>query len=120
MLVDIGKDRQCCHNDILFFDIHNFADAHSVTAAFEFGGKEDIDELAGNTDAHDSAAQAKHICIVVKSGIFCAVGVTATAGTDAANLVCGYGNANAGTAEKETFFTFAVCDFFASLNCNIG
>lgn len=78
----------------------NFGNTTLVTAAFERGGKEDIDDVAGFLVGNETGGEAEDISIVVATGKVGELHVPAEGATDALVLVDGHGYAVA-TAAKD-------------------
>ena len=79
--------------------------------------KEGVDYLEGKSGADDPCAHGKDVCIVVKPRHLGREAVAAQGGTHAGDFVCGDGDADAGAADDDALFAFAVgncvCDCFA-------
>ena len=72
--------------------------------------QERIDDLQRKARAGDTRAKREDVGIVVQSRRFGGEAVPAQGGADAADLVRGNGNTDAGAADQDPFFTFPARD----------
>ena len=85
-----------------------------MASAFKFSGKEDVCKLKSNSCADGSCAHAKNVGVIVLSGKFSGEMVAAASCADSFEFVCANAHANSGSANEDSFFTFAGLDCSAN------
>ena len=84
--------------------------AAGMPAALEGRLKERVHDLERKSRADDAAAESEDVRIVVPPCHLRAVAVAAESGADAAHLVHGDGDTDAGAADGDAAFAFAACN----------
>ena len=105
---------------LFFLKSGDHINAFLVASAFKLGGNENIGKLKSNACANGSCAHAKDVGIVMFSGKLSGKMVAAASCADSFEFVCADAHSDSGSANKDSFFTFAGLDSSANFFCING
>ena len=83
-----------------FFDSVYHINARLVTSALKFGVYKEVNHIERKTCTHYSAANAKHVRIIVKTGKSNGKGVRSARRTNTAVLICSHGHTDTRSADE--------------------
>jgi hypothetical protein len=107
--------------DLLHFECSDFAKPPAVALfASECGCEEGIDQIARSLKSNDSAADAKHVHVVVFDALVSRVVVLNEPGANSWNLVRANGRAHSTAANRQTAAHLAVSSLLRERNHEIG
>ena len=79
--------------------------------------QESIHNLQSKPGSYYSSPHSQYIGIIVKSCCLCTETVRAKSRTDSLEFICGNGNSNTCSTDKNSFFTFSALDRTGNLFC---